>query len=286
MYTAKRQGKGRFATYESRMVSDSRHRLEMEAALRGAIEREELVLHYQPIMHLRSGRIFGFEALVRWNHPTRGQLLPGDFIGLAEETRLIDSLGRWVRYEACRQLREWRTTIPAADGIWLSVNVSPREFPEPEFARDIRRLLRETQVPPRRLRIEITETTLMAGDHRVAATLEKLQALQIALDIDDFGTGYSSLSYLQQLPVATLKIDRSFVAKLEPGAENLAFIQTIVSLARSLGIPVCAEGVETPEQLAAVRRAGCDRAQGFLLSRPVEPGLAAALIGTTFDLPD
>jgi Amt family ammonium transporter len=176
--------------------------------------------------------------------------------------------------------------VPAADGIWLSVNVSPREFTEPDFAREIRQLLRETHVPPRRLRIEITESTLMVGDHRVAATLERLQALQIALDIDDFGTGYSSLSYLQQLPVRTLKIDRSFVAKLGPGEENLAFIQTMVSLARSLGIPVCAEGVETREQLAAVRRAGCDRAQGFFLARPLEPAAAAALIGTTFDLPD
>jgi diguanylate cyclase (GGDEF)-like protein/PAS domain S-box-containing protein len=285
MYAAKEHGRSRHEVFHDGMRTQVVTTLELENALRRGIDRGELVMHYQPIVSLTTGRVEGFEALVRWNHPKRGLLLPGEFIPLAEEARLIAPLGRWVRRETCRQLYAWRSAIPAADSIWISVNVSAREFTEPDLAREIRQLLRETHVPPRRLRIEITETTLMAGDYRVAATLERLQALQIPLDIDDFGTGYSSLSYLQQLPVAALKIDRSFVEKLGPRGQNVAFIQTMVSLARSLGIPVVAEGVETTMQLALVRQAGCDRAQGYFLSRPLDPEHAAALIGTTFSLP-
>jgi Amt family ammonium transporter len=232
--------------------------LELENALRRGIQRRELVMHYQPIISLATGKVEGFEALVRWNHPTRGMLLPGEFIRLAEDARLIGALGRFVRQEVCRQLHAWRSAIPAADAIWMSVNVSPVEFAEPDLAREIRALLRETHIPPRRLRIEITETTLMAGDHRVAATLERLQVLQVPLDIDDFGTGYSSLSYLQQLPVSAVKIDRAFVERLGPNGQNVAFIQTMVSLARSLGIPVVAGGMRPRPGLlpVAARRSG------------------------------
>jgi diguanylate cyclase (GGDEF)-like protein/PAS domain S-box-containing protein len=285
MHAAKERGRSQHEVFHDRMRAQVVTTLELENALRRGIDRDELIVHYQPIISLSTGSIEGFEALVRWNHPTRGLVLPNEFISLAEEARLIAPLGRWVRREACRQLRTWRAAVPAADGISMSVNVSPREFAEPDLAREIRGLLRETHVPPRRLRIEITETTLMAGDYRVAATLERLQALQIPLDIDDFGTGYSSLSYLQQLPVAALKIDRTFTQKLGPRGENLAFIQTMVSLARSLGIPVVAEGVETEEQLALVRQAGCDRAQGFFIARPLDAEHAVALIGTVFPLP-
>ncbi len=284
-HAAKARGRSRHEVFHEGMRAQVVTELELENALRRALERDELTLHYQPIASLETGRVEGFEALVRWNHPTRGLLLPDEFVPLAEETRLIAPLGTWVRRAACRQLHAWRSQIAAADGIYVSVNVSGREFAEPDLAREVRALLRETRIPPRRLRIEITETTLMAGDHRVAATLARLQYLKVALDIDDFGTGYSSLSYLQQLPVDALKIDQSFVAKLGPSGENLPFIQTMTGLARSLGLPVVAEGVETQEQLALLRQAGCDRVQGFLIARPLPPDEAAKLIGTTIPLP-
>jgi len=285
MHVAKQHGRSAHELFHPGMRTQVLTALELEAALHHGIDRDEFVLHFQPIVSLVSGRVEGFEALVRWNHPARGLLLPNDFIPLAEEARIIATLGRWVRREACRQLRSWRTRRVVTNGLWLSVNVSPRELSEPEFVRGLRSTLRKSRIQASKLRIEITETTLMAGDHRVAEAVKRLEALRIPLDVDDFGTGFSSLSYLQQLPVSALKIDRSFIEKLGARGENVAFIRTIVELARTLRIPVVAEGVETEEQLAQVRRAGCDHAQGFYFSRPVAADRAEDLIDRTFPLP-
>ncbi len=279
LHEASARGRNQIEVFHEGMRALVVSTLELETALRRALERSELVLHFQPVVSLRSGLTEGFEALVRWNHPERGLIYPGDFIPLAEETRLIHPLGRLVRRAACEQLQAWRAQARGAEGLWMSVNASGREFAEPELAREVRALLRTYRLAPSAFHIEITETVLVDGDPRVASTLARLRDLGIPLDIDDFGTGFSSLSYLQQIPASTLKIDRSFVARLGAGGRGEAVVQTILALARSLGLLVVAEGVETKEQLAALQRLGCHLVQGYLLARPVPADQAAEFIG-------
>ena len=285
LHHAKARGRGELALFHEGMRQDAVIALEMDAALRRALERGEFVLHYQPVVALATGRVLGFEALVRWRHPERGLILPADFILLAERTQLIHGLGRWVRAAACHQLRAWRDGDSGREALWLSVNVSGLEFARGDFVRELRSLLRATRLPARALRLEITETVLMDSDEALAATLGGLRRLGVALDIDDFGTGYSSLSYLQQLPVNALKIDRSFVARLGRHERDEAFVETILSLARRLDLSVVAEGVETEEQLAILRRLGCEAAQGFLIARPVPADQAIALATATAAAP-
>ena len=271
MYTAKRQGKGRFATYESRMVADVRQRLEMEAALRTAIEREELVLHYQPMMHMRTGKIFGFEALVRWNHPRFGHLLPQHFIPLAEETGLIVRLGGWVLREACAQMQRWREAYPGARWT-MSVNLSGRQLQEPDLVHETRAALAMTGIDPGSLVLEITESVLMQQADSALQQLRAMKALGVGLAIDDFGTGYSSLSYLQRFPIDILKIAKPFIDDVGAGVEKSALARAIIGLGDTLKLKTIAEGVEVAEQRAALLMLGCELGQGYFFS----PALPAA----------
>lgn len=271
MYTAKRQGKGRFATYESRMVLDSRHRLEMEAALRGAIEREDLTLHYQPIVHLRTGQIFGFEALVRWNHPQYGHLLPQHFVPLAEETGLIVRLGGWVLREACAQIHRWREEYPGANWT-MSVNLSGRQLQEPDLVHETRRALGLTGVDPSALVLEITESVLMQQADSAQQQLRAMKSLGVGLAIDDFGTGYSSLGYLQRFPIDILKIAKPFVDDVGAGSEKSALARAIIGLGDTLRLRTIAEGVEVAAQREALVALGCELGQGhyFAKAMPVD----------------
>jgi EAL domain-containing protein (putative c-di-GMP-specific phosphodiesterase class I) len=265
MYTAKREGKGRFATYESRMVTDSRQRLEMEAALRGAIERQELVLHYQPIVHLRTGVVFGFEALVRWNHPRFGHLLPQHFVPMAEETGQIVRLGGWVLREACAQLQRWREAYPDSE-LSMSVNLSGRQLQEAALVEETRAALTMTGVEPSALVLEITESVLMQQAHSVLDQLREMKALGVSLAIDDFGTGYSSLSYLQRFPIDILKIAKPFIEDVGAGLDKSALARAIIGLGDTLRLTTIAEGVEVAEQRAALVTLGCEFGQGYLFS--------------------
>jgi len=271
MYTAKRQGKGRHATYESKMVLDSRHRLEMEAALRGAIARDELVLHYQPIMHLQTGEIFGFEALVRWNHPKYGHLLPSHFVPLAEETGLIVRLGGWVLREACVQIHRWREANPGAEWV-MCVNLSGRQLQEPELVHEARQALSVTGVAPAALVLEITESVLMQQADSAQQQLRALKSLGVGLAIDDFGTGYSSLSYLQRFPIDILKIAKPFIDDVGAGVEKSALARAIIGLGDTLKLRTIAEGVEVAEQREALVALGCQLGQGHVFAKamPVE----------------
>ena len=268
MYSAKRRGKGRTATYEAQMVSDSRQRLEMEAALRGAIERDELVLHYQPIFFLQSGRICGVEALVRWEHPRYGHLLPQHFIPLAEETGLIVKLGGWVLHQACRQVQQWREAYPA-DRLTVSVNISGRQLQEPELVEEARGALADTGVDPDALVLEITESVLMQQTGSVLEQLQDMKALGVQLAIDDFGTGYSSLSYLQRFPIDILKIAKPFIDDVGAGIEKSALARAIIGLGDTLKLRTIAEGIEVAEQRAALITLGCELGQGYFFAPPL-----------------
>ncbi|GGN60546.1 hypothetical protein GCM10010112_16910 [Actinoplanes lobatus] len=276
MHHAKAVGGGVFATYRPRMRDGLVERLELEADLRAALENGELRLHYQPTVDLETSRVVGFEALVRWPHPTRGMINPLDFIPIAEATGLIVPLGRWVLHEACRQAVEWSA---GADGrpLKMSVNVSVRQFDRADLAETVAAVLAETGMPADRLCLEMTESVLMTDTEANLEQLVRLKALGLTLAIDDFGTGYSSLAYLRRFPVDTLKIDRSFVERLGVIADDTALTDTIVRLGRSLGMATVAEGIEEFGQLAALREMGCGFAQGYYFSRPVPADEAGRL---------
>jgi diguanylate cyclase (GGDEF)-like protein/PAS domain S-box-containing protein len=276
MYRAKSRGRARCEVFDPAMHTTALARLHLETDLRGAVERGEFELAYQPLVSLSDGRITGFEALARWRHPARGLLLPAEFIPVAEDTGLIVAIGRWVLMEACRQLREWNLRYGAA--LSVNVNLSPRQFVDGGLARDVAAALREAELSAGLLKLEITEGLLMGEAGHVAATLDELKALGVELCIDDFGTGYSSLSYLHRFPIDTLKIDRSFVARLSTDGQSEQIVQTILVLAQSLRMRAVAEGVETAEQADRLRSMGCEYAQGFRFSRPLPGDDAGALI--------
>jgi diguanylate cyclase (GGDEF)-like protein/PAS domain S-box-containing protein len=276
MYKAKSGGGSGYASYDPQMLSGLVERLALEADLRVALERGELKLHYQPTIDLRTSKIVGFEALVRWQHPTRGLMSPLDFIPIAEGTGLIVPLGRWVLTEACRQAVEW--TAQGADPVKMSVNVSVRQFDRDDLAAVVAEVLAETGMPAGQLCLEMTESVLMTDTEENLAQLVRLKALGVTLAIDDFGTGYSSLAYLRRFPVDTLKIDRSFVERIGEQSDDVALANTIVQLGRSLGMTTVAEGIEEYGQLAALRDMGCDYAQGYYFSRPVPADEAARLL--------
>ncbi|MEV4643169.1 EAL domain-containing protein [Actinoplanes sp. NPDC049548] len=267
MYRAKSGGGNGLAAYDPAMLSGLVRRLELEADLRTALAREELVLHYQPTVDLRTGEITGFEALVRWHHPTRGMISPLDFIGAAEATGLIVPLGRWVLREACRQAVAWGagSTRP----LKMAVNVSVRQFEHGDLAATVAEVVAETGMPVGQLCLEMTESVLLTDTEENLAQLQRLKALGVTLAMDDFGTGYSSLAYLRRFPMDTLKIDRSFVDRLGGDREDEALVRTIVRLGQSLGMTTVAEGIEDSEQLAVLQELRCDYAQGFYLSRPL-----------------
>jgi diguanylate cyclase (GGDEF)-like protein/PAS domain S-box-containing protein len=273
MYEAKRHGKGRSATYESRMYADIRERLDLEAALRRAVERSELVLHYQPIVQLRSGAIYGVEALLRWEHPQYGRLLPQHFVPLAEETGLIVQLGAWVLNEACRQLQVWGRSHPGVP-LAVSVNISGRQLEGAGLADALRGALTSSGVDPAKVVLEITESVLMQETDSVLERLRQLKALGVRLAIDDFGTGYSSLSYLQRFPIDILKIAKPFVEEVGKGADRSALARAIIGLGDTLRLDTIAEGIEMAEQRAALLQLGCALGQGHYFW----PALPAAAV--------
>ena len=279
MYRAKHAGKARYAVFEETMNARALDRLEFEHGLRRAVERNEFVVHYQPKVSLATGKIFGFEALARWEHPEHGLLLPEQFVPVAEETGLIVPIGEAVLEEACRQAKEWRERWPS-DPLVMCVNLSARQFREPGLTESVARVIEESKLESSSLFLEVTESTAMRDALATAATLEELQDLGVRTILDDFGTGYSSLSYLERFPVDYIKIDRSFVGGLGqyPGAEML--VAAMISLANALGLKVIAEGVETEEQFERLRSMGCDLAQGYLFSEPLTAKGVADLLVT------
>ncbi len=269
MYHAKAKGKARYEVFDVSMNAPAQERMDLELDLRNAVARHEFVLHYQPVVTLDTGRIAEVEALVRWEHPQRGLLLPAEFIGLTEETGLIVPIGRWVLGEACRQARAWQTAASGLPALAISVNLSARQLQQPNLVEETAQVLRETGLDPATLKLEITETVVM---HDAPATLAKLEALKqlgVQLAIDDFGTGYSSLGYLKRFPVDTLKIDRSFVKGIGHDVEDTAIVRAVITVAKSLNLKVTAEGIENEEQLAHLQALGCDRGQGYYFSKPL-----------------
>ncbi len=269
MYIAKRNGRARYEIFEPTMGSMARQRLELEHDLRRALDHDELSLCYQPIVSLSDGALSGFEALLRWDHPIRGQVAPSVFVPVAEESGLIVPVGSWVLRKACQQLWAWQDEFPSAQQISISVNLSGRQFKEPGLAREVAEILAEFGLAPRCLNLEITETIMMEDGEGTSAVLREFEQLGVTLAIDDFGTGYSSLGALRHFPVNTLKIDRSFVDGLGAESDDSVIVSGVVGLAHGLGLCVVAEGVETIDQLERLRELGCDLGQGYYFSWPL-----------------
>lgn len=278
LYCAKAKGRRTWELFESSMHGKALDMLRMESDLRRAVERREFELHYQPIIELASGRITALEALLRWQHPVRGMVAPEEFIPLAEETGLIIPIGWWVLQEAVERLAQWRRLGVADSSLSISINVSPRQFRQPDLIERIQELLNRTGIEPHCLKLEITEGTLMENAETTTAMLLQLRALDIQLLVDDFGTGHSSLSYLHRFPIHALKVDRSFVRELGVTEEGLEIVRSIIRLAHGLGMEAIAEGVETVGQEAHLRGAECDFTQGFLFSRPIRADDVAELL--------
>ena len=278
MYRAKRRGGGGYQMFDPELAQEMRSTLTLENDLARAVERDELLLLYQPIFELRSGRLAAFESLVRWRHPRRGILQPAEFVELAEETGRIRDVDRWVVQEACAQLGRWREAYPARRDLQVSVNLSGKDLAQRSLVRDVRRALRRAHVPPRRLAVEVTESVFLEDTGPAAETLDDLRKLGVKLQLDDFGTGYSSLSYLHRFPVDALKVDHSFVRRMHAERDKAEIVKAIVSLARSLRLAVVAEGVEQVEQLHLLAELGCDYAQGFYFSKPVGAEEAGRMI--------
>ena len=274
MYRAKSLGKARHEVFDTAMHDSAMDMLQVETDLRRAIERDEFYVQYQPIVSLETGRLRGFEALVRWRHPVRGTISPVKFIPVAEETGLISIIGQKVLRESCRQLREWQQQYPEAQSLSVSVNLSSKQFTQNDLMSQIREILRETGLKPECLHLEITESAVMENTENAIAMLKELRSLGVKLSIDDFGTGYSSLSYLHRFPFDTLKVDRSFVGRMEEQSDNAEIVRTILVLAHNLGMDVVAEGVETEEQLAILRGMNCQCGQGYLFSKPADAAIA------------
>jgi diguanylate cyclase (GGDEF)-like protein/PAS domain S-box-containing protein len=279
MYRAKSLGKARYQVFDVEMRTSVIARLQLETDLRTALERREFRNFYQPIVELESGRIIGFEALLRWQHPTRGLLQPAYFIPVAEETGLIRELGWWNLQEACRQIKTWNACRDAGSPpLSISVNLSVKQFLQPNLVTEIGKFLTELDLPPEILKLEITESTVMGDPSAAIEMLSQIKSLGVQLSADDFGTGYSSLSYLHRFPLDTLKIDRSFTGKIGQEGDSIEIVRTILPMARSLHLNVIAEGVETAEQLAILRKLNCEYAQGFYFSKPICADEAGVLL--------
>ncbi len=281
MYRAKSLGKARHEVFDKAMHAFAVNLLQLETDLRKALERREFYMLYQPIVALDDFRLCGFEALVRWQHPERGLISPMDFIPVAEDTGQIVAIGEWALFEACRQMRRWQKQFPTDSPLFISVNLSSKQFMQPNLTEQVRSIIEKTKLNPRSLKLEITESAVMENIDTTTEMLRQLRELGVQLAIDDFGTGYSSLSYLHRFPIDTLKIDRSFVTRMVDNSENIEIVRTIVMLAQVLGMDVVAEGVETKEQLALLRKLGCENGQGYYFSRPTSTTEAEKIIADT-----
>jgi predicted signal transduction protein with EAL and GGDEF domain len=279
MYAAKAGGRGRYELFQPAMHVHALERFEIQADLRHAVDRAEFRVHYQPIVDFATGAIQGVEALIRWMHPSRGLLPPGDFIAAAEETGLIVPMGMWVLDEACRQAAAWRAEYPHAATLWVSVNLSTRQLLEPDLVTRVEEILSGSGLDPAALILEITEGSLLQGVEETIEKLEDLKGLGIRLAIDDFGTGTSSLGHLRRFPIDVLKIDKSFVDDVATtGSEGPALVRAVVDLARTLRLETVAEGIEEIEQLTQLRSAGCVSGQGFLFAKPLQPDALGTLL--------
>jgi diguanylate cyclase (GGDEF)-like protein/PAS domain S-box-containing protein len=296
MYQAKARGKGCYAVFNQEMYHQALKTLQIESEIRKALEREEFVLYYQPIISLAKGHLSGFEALVRWKHPERGMVLPQEFISVAEETGLIVLLGEWVLRESCKQLSQWKALYPFARNLKVSVNLAGRQLKDKHLLSTVDTILEETGLDGSNLQLEITETMLVENQDTVLQTLIQLRARRIQLSLDDFGTGYSSLSYLHRFPVDNLKIDRAFVGRLDSTCpyigshphlreeDDYEIIRTIAMLAHALGLKVIAEGVETPHQLEILKGLGCEFGQGYLFNQPLDAENAEVFLLSAWEL--
>ena len=278
MYRAKSEGRTRKVVFDPDMHTRAVALLQLESDLRRAVDQDAFELFYQPIVALGSGRLAGFEALIRWRHPERGLVPPDEFLPLARETGLATRIGWWVLQEACRRLAKWRKRFPRAAEVTVSVNLDGEQLSSDELAEHVEKTLALTSLPAKALRLEITEGMIIENPELATRTLTQLRRQGIGFYIDDFGTGYSSLSQLHRFPVDALKIDRSFVGAMGPEGESTEIVRVIMALARNLGIAAVGEGVETPEQLRALRDLGCVHAQGFYFARPLELADAEALL--------
>ena len=278
MHLAKSGGGNAFILFDAKMHEEAVIRLTLESDLRRAIERGQLAVHYQPIIAMRTRHLMGFEALARWNHPVLGAIAPEKFIPIAEETGTIIPLGVWVLEQACAQLASWQRAHPTLSHLTMSVNVSRRQLAWPELIGEIQRILRQTFIDPRNLKLEITESAVMDDPETAIRVLTQIQQVGVKLHMDDFGSGFSSLSCLRNFPLDGLKIDREFVDGVSTGHNQAAIVKSVVSLAHNLKVPLVAEGIETPEQIAALEAMGCDQAQGYLFAKPMDPQAASDFI--------
>src|SRR3954454_14700470 len=277
MYAAKDAGKGRVARFQPAMRAQLVERMELGSELGVAVERDELFLEYQPLVELDSGRIAGVEALIRWQHPTRGRLAPDRFIGLAESNGHIVAIGRWVVETACAQLRRWQDTRPGAE-LHMSVNVSTRQLADPGFPRDVAAAIDAAGIDPSRLTLEITEHLLLDDGDLMQERLRTLKEIGVCLAVDDFGTGYSALSYLQTFPIDVLKIDRSFVSGIDRDPERARLVRSIVEMGHTLRLSVVSEGIEEAGEAALMREFRSHYGQGYLFSKPVDPSTLNRLL--------
>jgi diguanylate cyclase (GGDEF)-like protein len=269
MYRAKAAGRARYEMFDRAMHTDALARLQLETDLRRAVEQGEFRLHYQPLISLRTGRITGLEALLRWEHPQRGLVQPRDFIPIAEETGLIVRIGRWVLNEACRQLGAWQRSHPRAEPLSIGVNLSVKQFSQPDLLDQLANALRTSGIPPSCLRLEITEAALIEKGGAAMALLGQIKQLGPQIYLDDFGTGYSSLIYLHRLPIDAIKIDRDLVSTMDSDEKNLRLVRTILTFVQIIGVRAEAEGISTAEQLRELRSLKCEHGQGYLFSAPI-----------------
>ena len=276
MYQTKKAGRGHYRIFDQSMLDGVMTRLEMENDLRNALDLQQFLLYYQPIFNIHSKQIIGFEALLRWQHPTKGLILPGEFISIIEDMGLIIPIGYWVIDEACRQIKQWQMEFKA--DLSVNVNLSTKQCSQPELADRINEILEKYQLSPSSLRLELTESLIIEDSELVSNTLSKLQKLGIQIQIDDFGTGYSSLGYLHTLPIDTLKIDRIFINRLGISDSSMDIVRTILALSHGMGMKVIAEGVETEQQLSILESMQCEFVQGFLFAKPLNKKDASNLL--------
>ena len=284
MYRAKALGKGRYAIFDREMYDRTLHLSQIEIDLRYALERQEFLLHYQPIISLTTGKLTGFEVLLRWQHPQTGLIYPGDFIAIAEETSLIVPIGEWILQEACQQLYVWQQKFSTAASLYVSVNLSSKQIKQFDFVDKLAKVLACTSLNGKNLKLELTETMLMDRGEKTIELLSQIKEQNVQLSIDDFGTGYSSLSYLHRFPIDALKIDRSFVIPIDAEGKNCEIVKIIITLAHALGIKAIAEGVETSHQLTVLKKLGCDEAQGYFFGKPVNSELAEAILAKNYHI--